>query len=400
VRAAYGIFYNRPNLTTYGGFSSAPPNGNSVTVQNPSSFADPWSSFPGGDPFPVQVTRDYVFPLAGSFQIFAPYAKPTYQNQWNLSIQREIGTDWLASVAYVGTNIIHMWTGNPLNPAVYIPGNCTAGQYGLTTAGACSTLGNIQARRVLNLANPPEGRHYGAISSLDDGGTGHYNGLLLGLQRRAVRGLTVSGNYTWSHCIADPVKTSQTAAEYTIPNNRASSRGNCGSDRRHSFNSSTVYQTPEFAGGTLKTLFSDWQISGIVRIMTGQHFDVTAGTDRALTGTGGQKGNQIMADVFAPDKNPSRWLNRAAFEIPANGTYGTIGALSIRGPRSIQIDMGLTRTFPIREGHSLQFRMEAFNVPNLVNYRNPVGSLNSVDFGKILDAGDPRIMQAALKYTF
>src|SRR5215510_12351626 len=67
VRAAYGIFYNRPNLTTYGGYSSSPPNGNSVTVQNPASFADPWANFPGGDPFPVNVTRDYIFPLAGSY---------------------------------------------------------------------------------------------------------------------------------------------------------------------------------------------------------------------------------------------------------------------------------------------------------------------------------------------
>jgi hypothetical protein len=400
IRAAYGLFYNRPNLTTYGGFSSAPPNGNSVTIQNPPSFADPWANFPGGDPFPVQVTKDYVFPLAGSFQIFTPHANPTYQNQWNLTIQREVAPNWMASAAYVGTNIIHMWTGNPLNPAVYIPGACAAGQYGLTAAGACSTLGNIQARRVLNLSNATEGRYYGAISSLDDGGTGNYNGLLFGLQRRAARGLTVSGNYTWSHCIADPVKTSQTAAEYTVPNNRASSRGNCGSDRRHAFNSSTVYQTPQFANRMVNTIFSDWQISGILRIMSGQYFDVTAGTDRALTGTGGQKGNQLAADVFVANKSASQWLNRAAFEIPVNGTYGKMGAMSIRGPHSIQIDMGLTRTFPIREGHSLQFRMEAFNVPNLVNLRNPVGSLNSVNFGKILDAGDPRIMQAALKYSF
>jgi hypothetical protein len=147
VRAAYGIFYNRPNLTTYGGYSSAPPNGNSVTIQNPASFADPWApsaSWPGGDPFPVVVTRDYVFPLAGSFQIFTPHAKPTYQNQWNVSVQREVARDWLASVAYVGTNIIHMWTGNPLNPAVFIPGS--------------STLGKNQKPRVFNLSKPTEGR--------------------------------------------------------------------------------------------------------------------------------------------------------------------------------------------------------------------------------------------------
>jgi hypothetical protein len=74
--------------------------------------------------------------------------------------------------------------------------------------------------------------------------------------------------------------------------------------------------------------------------------------------------------------------------------------MSIPGVGSTQIDMGLTRTFQIRESHSLQFRMEAFNVPNLVNLYNPTNSLNNVNFGRILQAGDPRIMQAALKYMF
>jgi hypothetical protein len=137
-----------------------------------------------------------------------------------------------------------------------------------------------------------------------------------------------------------------------------------------------------------------------VKLNSGQYFDVTAGTDRALTGTGGQRGNQLLADPFMPNKNSTQWLNPAAFEIPANGTYGRMGASSIRGPRSTQIDMGLTRSFQIRERQSVQFRWEAFNVPNLVNLNNPVSSLNSVNFGKILGSGDPRIMQVALKYVF
>ena len=386
VRAAYGIFYNRPNLTTYGGYSSSPPNGNSVTVQNPASFGDPWANFSGGDPFPVNVTRNYIFPLAGSFYAFTPNARPTYQNQWNLSVQQEVANNTLVSASYVGTNIIHMWTGGALNPAVFIPGS--------------STLGNIQARRVLNLANPREGQYYGTISGLDDGGTGNYHGLLLSVQRRAAKGLTVSTNYTWSHCIGDTVKTSQTAAEYVIPGDRTSSRGNCGSDRRHSYTASTVYQTPGFANSKLKMLFSDWQLSTILRLTSGQYFDVTAGTDRALTGTGGQRANQVLAEPFMANKSAAQWLNPAAFEIPAEGTYGKMGASSIRGPRSTQIDMGLTRSFPINERHSIQFRWEAFNVPNLVNLRNPVSARNNVNFGKILDAGDPRIMQVALKYVF
>ena len=137
-----------------------------------------------------------------------------------------------------------------------------------------------------------------------------------------------------------------------------------------------------------------------MKLLSGQYFDVAAGTDRALTGAAGQRANQVLADPFVPDRTAGQWLNPNAFAIPANGTYGTMGAMSIRGPRSTQIDMGLTRSFQIRERQSLQFRWEAFNVPNVVNLNNPVSSLNSVNFGKILGASDPRIMQAALKYVF
>jgi len=76
-------------------------------------------------------------------------------------------------------------------------------------------------------------------------------------------------------------------------------------------------------------LFSKWQISGIVKLLSGQYFDVTAGTDRALTGTANQRGNQLLGDVFAPSKSSSQWLNPLAFAMPANGTYGTMGAMSI-----------------------------------------------------------------------
>ena len=107
-----------------------------------------------------------------------------------------------------------------------------------------------------------------------------------------------------------------------------------------------------------------------------------------------------MADVFMPNKTANQWLNPAAFVIPPNATYGTMAAMSIRGPRSTQIDMGITRSFQVREQQSVQFRWEVFNVPNVVNLNNPVSALNSANFGKILNSTDPRIMQVALKYVF
>ena len=77
-----------------------------------------------------------------------------------------------------------------------------------------------------------------------------------------------------------------------------------------------------------------------------------------------------------------------------------MGALNILGPGSINIDMGLTRTFRIREKQSVQFRAEAFNVPNHVNPGNPNVTLTDSNFGRILTAADGRTMQIALKYVF
>jgi hypothetical protein len=69
-------------------------------------------------------------------------------------------------------------------------------------------------------------------------------------------------------------------------------------------------------------------------------------------------------------------------------------------PGSVRIDMGVARKFQLREGHTLEFRAEIFNMPNHVNPGLPDTTLTSATFGKILSAGDPRIMQMALKYLF
>ena len=172
------------------------------------------------------------------------------------------------------------------------------------------------------------------------------------------------------------------------------------SDKRHLVNLSTVYAVPGFANRTIHLLFSDWQVSGILRVQSGSYLTVTTGVDNALTGQPNQRPNQILADPFASEKTIDHWLNPAAFRAPATGTYGNLGAGNILGPGNIRLDMGLTRTFNVREGQTLQFRAEAFNLPNHVNPGAPVTALNNPNFGRSLTAGDPRIMQLALKYVF
>jgi len=201
----------------------------------------------------VNVTKDYVFPPAGAY--YAVYA--ACEADVSESVEPLYSARTFNELAGNGglrrhEHCSHVDRG-PLNPAVYIPGSCVLN--GVTT-NPCSTLGNIQLRRVLNLTNSREGQYYGAISGLDDGGTGNYHGLLLSVQRRAAKGLTVSANYTWSHCIADPVKTSQTATEYVIPGDRSSSRGNCGSEPAASF---------QFFRGVSNTGILEWNVEDVVQ---------------------------------------------------------------------------------------------------------------------------------------
>ena len=127
---------------------------------------------------------------------------------------------------------------------------------------------------------------------------------------------------------------------------------------------------------------------------------VTSGFNTSLgTGFGNDRANQVLANPYLPNKGVNGWLNPAAFARPADGVWGN-ASLNIQGPGFITLNMGLTRKFRVSERQSVEFRAEAFNMPNHLNPNNPVFALNSRDFGKILMAGDPRIMQFALKYLF
>jgi Carboxypeptidase regulatory-like domain/TonB dependent receptor len=414
VRAAYGIFYDLPSLNYYIGFAQSPPFGNNVTYQNPPSFADPWQGFPGGNPFPRVLTRDSNFVTFGAYETMPFNPKSTYSQQWNLSLERQIGTNWLVSGNYVGTSIIHLWAGNQINPAVFLGLDACTLPGSATRSTVCSTTGNINNRRKLNLQDPVQGQFFGSIQQLDDGGTGSYEGIVLSVQRRQAKGLTVQTNYTLAHCISDLADPELAVAGQpsTIPDNRRYDRGNCPtSDRRHVFNISTVYQTPQFAGSAMRMLASGWQVTGIVRLRSGPYLSVISGLDQALSGTMNQRAVQLLRDPYLPNKSIDHYLNPAAFTQPAVGTYSSLGANNVLAPGLVQIDMGLTRSFQVRERESLQFRAEAFNLPNHVNlsptdWTNPAAPStgfnmrNSPSFGRFLSAYDPRILQFALKYVF
>jgi hypothetical protein len=121
--------------------------------------------------------------------------------------------------------------------------------------------------------------------------------------------------------------------------------------------------------------------------------------DNALNGEGLQRPN-LIGDPYPANQSPSNWISRAAFGSPVAGTIGNLSNYNMRGPGNLRFDVGLSRTFAVREKKTLQVRGEAFNLINRANYNPPISALNSAVFGQIQSAGDPRIIQLALKFGF
>ena len=413
VRAGYGIFYDQNSVELFIQTGQGPPWGGKVVLTSPAGgLANPWLGQPGGNPFPFTLSSNVAFPAAGTYDTFSPDTRLPYSQQWNFGIQRQVGKDWLISASYIGNEIVHLYGQRELNPAVYIAGSCSAGQYGLTAAGLCSTTANTTQRRVLSQLNPAVGSKYGFLDIWDDGGTRSYNGLLISAQKRLSRGFTVSGNYAWSHCIGNPVNTFPNGGtgDYFAPT-RAGDRGDCtisgsdvsngGTDRRHIANFTALAAMPRFSNRAVRMLVSDWKGSATVSMYSGGPITIVSGVDNALNGINAatQYANQILPNVYGAG-GPGAFLNPSAFVAPASGTIGDMAPGTVRGPGALIFNAGVSRLFKIRERHVFELRVEAQNVLNRTNFGDPTAALNSSTFGKIVSSGPARIVQVGAKYQF
>jgi hypothetical protein len=413
IRVSGGTFYDFPQTHYQYDLSAEPPFLPRYQLTG-INFENPWANFPGGDPFPLPygnaVGRNAPFGLY-SIVTAIDYNSPNMRvNQWNLSVQRQVGRDWLLSGSYIGTSTNHMWTSQPINPSVFLGlGPCTLNGVFYST---CSTTGNTDQRRRFNLdptISKQAAQYYGYVIKIDTGGTASYNGMLLSVQRRVARGMTVSGNYTWSHCIGDPWSDSPIGGNaansgWTNPDSRRFDRGNCTtgqSDRRHVVNVSGVAQTPRFSNSALRAVASNWSFSPIFKVLSGGYFSITTTQDRALNGRNPQRVSQVLGNPYG-DGTVNKFLNPAAFVLPDLGTYGTAGMGSIRGPMTWQFDTSFSRTFQLRETKKLEFRAEAFNLLNKMRMDDSklITTLNTGNFGAVTGSLDPRILQFALKYVF
>ena len=399
IRTSYGLLHEIPSFA-FDQFGFAPPIGISITrlfPQDTPPFDDPWRGYPGGNPYPAAFAPGHNaiwLPNAQALSYPTDLHSP-YVQQWNIAFEKQV-RNWLLSATYLGNKSTHLWNDTNPNPTVPI-------RIGTTAA-------NSTVLRRLALLNPTAGALYGPSGVVDDGSNAHYNGLVLSARGRFGSLFDATTNFTYAKCISDPTSLALglAALQQSNPYDRSFDRGTCPSFRDKLWNFTILSAVPRLNSPLRQAILGNWRGALSGRIQSGQWFNATNGVDQALTATSTQRPN-ITGDPYASDPSATQWLNPTAFSLPALGTYGNEPVNDLLGPKSVQLDLAVSRVFRLLPGHSVEVRIEAFNLFNVVNLANPIAAINNPNFGKIQvgttgtaagTLGQPRTMQFALRYAF
>jgi Carboxypeptidase regulatory-like domain len=354
------------------------------------------------------------------------WVSPTTQ-QWNLTIQRELGGEWFAELGYVGTKGSRLRSTYDPNQAtlatqqspVTIPYGCTGG------AGNCtivdSTAENASARAPYLGIAPANFEEFAPNSD------SHYSALQASLAHHFAKGLYFQGAYTYSKSI-DDVSTASVAFDtrFNDQNDPRASRGLSDFDRRQRFIASAVYQLPFFssASGLEKAALGGWEVSGVITVQSGTPFtvvDPAGGSAYALSSpnlaTATFTSGSSCANAPSSGSTTSRlgnWVNASAYQQNATlplstggfsdaTVYGDSPRNCIIGPHQNNVDITFGKTFKITEGQNLRFRTDFFNLFNHPSFANPSAAVvgpagGSAPITSVI--GTPRLIQFSLKYSF
>ena len=397
IRGGFGLFSSALFMDKMGQVHANQPFLLVTHAYSPAGgFADPYRDFSGGNPWPYTfepATANFVLPAA--IQGITRDFQDGRIAQWNLSVQRSFGADWLFDVSYVGSAGRHLLQGFEANPARYIPGTDANGN-------PFSTADNVDSRRI----DSP-----GTLSTVMLGGSvgrQSFHSLQSTVTKRMTKGLSILSSYTWSHSIdtgsASDFGWHNTQDQFNYINGE---RGNSNFDRRHVYSLSFIYDLPKSRAGNwaMRNIVGGWGLAGIFRASTGAPFTLWTDMDNNLDGfwtdRPDQVGNALAVDRSTRQNMLDHWFNKDAFVANPIGQAGNVGRNSLYGPNSWDFDFSLLREFPISEKYGrFQFRSEFFNFFNNVNLGCPNNSLQSDRFGTLNCANEPRLIQFGLKYLW
>src|SRR5262245_5259983 len=343
-----------------------------------------------------------------------------YAQQWNASVQRELTTNTVVEVSYMGSKITHVGIPDS-NINQLTPEQLQVGQDLLTRVPnpyfgvipRSSSIGDPTVTKAQLMKPYPQ---YTAVSLYRNNvGVSRYKGFALSVRQRLSHGLTYSAAYTRS-ALKDTASSVFDASILTGPLTNAAVADSHNLDRDydystgdipHYFGSSLVWDLPFGAGrakqlrGLAGALASDWSVATVVTLQSGVPVAVTQSNSLGYAGFTTQRPNLVGDPALPADqRTPAHWFNTAAFATANQFSLGSASRNPVRGPSYRDVDLSLMRRVAAGRDRAIELRIEVFNLLNTVNFGAPAATQGAANFGTITSALDPRVVQLAAKFWF
>jgi hypothetical protein len=332
---------------------------------------------------------------------YAPHIPLQYFQQFLLSVQRELPAHHVVDVSYVHTKGTHLNFATDINQ---VP------------AADLANGGDYSSSRPVPW--------FRSILGHDFTGWSNYDALQVRLVKQMSHGLSYQFNYTWSKMLDTGTSSGhdQGLDYWQIAGNPAFNYGISQLDAPQNFNGSITYELPFGAGrmmalhGVLNQIAGGWRLSGIVQAHSGAPFTpivAEGSTDFANAGSiNCFCGYSLYPNRIGNGKlsNPtlSRWFDVSAFTNPsASGpAFGDSGRNILRGPRFVNFDLSMAKSFRIRESMNLEIRADSYNFFNHPQFNNPDNNILDAQAGQITsnqganNFGPGRLFQLGGRFTF
>jgi len=411
VRAGFGVFDVVP-LPVVG----APGPGYPFTVQPTIDLTNHPGTFPtGANAFLNFTGVDNTTTVSYK----EPDPKRSYDMNWNLNVERDLGHNSSIMIGYTGMRAVHQVL-FPQDPNG-VPGHFVQG------AGWLWPIPNTAPIPVSNICSngsaptatgcpwPVNNPNVGDIRSTIWSGSAFYNGLQVHYKKALGHGLEGQASYTYGHCIddgssgaiSDQFQNSLSTFYWMYPDIKQDHRGNCDYDQRHVLSVNFVYMIPSPTGNAFaRNIAGGWEVAGILSAQTGDPFTLLiAGDSLGFSSTDvhnyptrlstadcknpvnpGNTSNYIKLNCFtvplAPASMASQCVAAATGSAgPVSGTVtcmnllGSNGRNQIYGPGLLNLDFSLFKNIPIKkisEAFNVQLRFEFFNVMNHPSFQSPL----------------------------
>ncbi len=431
IRGSYGIFYTEfPGLAA-GIMYGVPPFGFNYLSPAPPLMATPFiTAATGVDngqrfpfPFPPHNVSRTNPDTSVNWANFAPLAADPffyYRNQvpyignYMFSVQREIASRALLTVSYVGNQghrILAVSSVNLGNPGLCLslPGCGPFGEDTTYTGASGRTIYGTRTGQSSIGAPVTTGPNYGENTADKSAANSNYNAL-----QTTLRYQRSGSQFLLSYTFAKSIDQGSNLGEQIDPLNPRQTRAISAWDQKHTFVASYTLVLPIGSVlGKSNRLTDDWSISGTTRFSTGFPVTLYDNSDNSLLGTLGNGVNNYLLDTpqYLPGRlkintngrNGRPAFNTALFPEENMGQLGNAKRRSFYGPGIDNFDLTLQKLLRLGEAKSLEFRLEGFNAFNHAQFYGPAsvdGQVEDPNFGRIVSAQTPRLVQLAAKFSF